>query len=425
MYPAAMRAYAAGSTASTFDLPVLSGVLDEVRDRLEHHGYLGLVLIDLSPLSVIEIEHGRAVYDGLLQDVARLVDGMRSQILRSGERVSLLNPSGEEMVIFLEGARTSGDLGVDHLGAVVDRIGAHLYRAIGALVRPYRIPVPARIGQSLILANRTVQPERLVYRALREALASAQGRAQRWTGLARERLRAVIASGSGLSTVFQPLVELSSGRVRAHEALTRGPAGTDLEGPVALFDLAMQAGLSVELDLACLGGCLRSAGALPAEDLVFVNVLPPLLHEPSMRRWIVESFDPRRLVIELSESMAVGDYDGLLAGFAELRAHGVRFAVDDLGTGYASLDHVLHLSPEFLKLDRSLVAQLRDHGPRQAAVRGMAQIARELGAVLIAEGVEDATQAGLLSDLGVDWAQGYAFGHPMPWGDPERGALKP
>lgn len=126
---------------------------------------------------------------------------------------------------------------------------------------------------------------------------------------------------------------------------------------------------------------------------------------------------PLGLVLELTERDRVADYDALRAAVAPYRARGCRIAVDDAGAGYASLRHITELHPDFVKLDAALIHGLTDDRARQAVVRAMATFVREIGAVLIAEGVEDLDDLDLLARAGPELlAQGHVVGRAgRPW----------
>jgi diguanylate cyclase (GGDEF)-like protein len=123
---------------------------------------------------------------------------------------------------------------------------------------------------------------------------------------------------------------------------------------------------------------------------------------------------PERLVLEVTEQEAVADYDGLRADLAAWTTSGVRTAVDDTGSGYASLQHAIQLLPDFLKLDRELIQEVDRDRTRQALVRALVTFAREIGASVIAEGVERPAQLAWLRDADVALAQGFLFCRPAP-----------
>ena len=123
---------------------------------------------------------------------------------------------------------------------------------------------------------------------------------------------------------------------------------------------------------------------------------------------------PSRLVIEITEQTDITDYAALREQLAPWVARGAQVAIDDTGAGYASLEHVVELRPDFLKLTRGLVADIDKDANRQALLRALGAFAREVGAVIVAEGVERREELEVLREAEIDFAQGWLFGRPGP-----------
>lgn len=229
----------------------------------------------------------------------------------------------------------------------------------------------------------------------------------------RERRRRIIdevLARRAFRPVFQPIVRLSDGEVVGYEALTRFDDGADAE---LRFAQASSIGLGVALELATMTAALDRADALPPDRFVTLNVSAPLIGRVAM----TEIADPsgRRIVLELSEHERIDDYDELGESLRALRpAFGL--AVDDAGSGFASLRHVLTLGPDFMKLDQSWVKSIHEDQSRQALVSGLVGFAASTGAELIAEGVESADELATLRRLGVGFGQGFHLAPPAELG---------
>jgi EAL domain-containing protein (putative c-di-GMP-specific phosphodiesterase class I) len=127
---------------------------------------------------------------------------------------------------------------------------------------------------------------------------------------------------------------------------------------------------------------------------------------------LVAGLDDGRIVFEITEHHAIEDYVALRPLLDGLRAQGARLAVDDAGAGFASLRHTLQLSPDFIKLDISLIRGI-DHEPRQRALAaGLIAFANDVGAAIIAEGIETAGELAALRELGVPYGQGFHLAPP-------------
>ena len=224
----------------------------------------------------------------------------------------------------------------------------------------------------------------------------------------RSQLETIISSHAFMP-VFQPVVRLQTREVLGFEALTRFRDGTR---PDQRFAEAEAAGMSVQLEMACLGEQLEAASWLPPELWVSLNVSPALATAIVPLISALERAD-RDVVLEITEHVEIADYRQLVAALELVRSK-VRLAVDDAGAGYAGMRHIIELRPHFVKLDISLVRHVDTDTARQAMVAGMAHFARNSECELIAEGIETEDELNELIRLGVKLGQGYLFGKPGP-----------
>lgn len=212
-----------------------------------------------------------------------------------------------------------------------------------------------------------------------------------------------------LSVVFQPIVDMASGRLFAHEALVRCRVPA-LKYPPRLFELAVENHCAGRLGRMIREIAIPLSAGLP----LFVNVHPQELHE----RWLVRPDDPlfshdHDVFLEVTESVPLAHFQLCLSVLSELRARGgVHLVVDDLGAGYSNLKSIADLEPRVVKLDRDLIAGL-DKRPRQAQlVRGVVRLCEDLEAVVVAEGIETSGEYSALLDTGAHLGQGYLFARP-------------
>lgn len=224
---------------------------------------------------------------------------------------------------------------------------------------------------------------------------------------ARGSILAVIRNRA-FRPVFQPIVHLARGVTIGFEALTRFDDGVD---PGLRFAEAAAVDLSIDLELATLEASLAAAVALPPDAWLSVNVSPRLvLTGPRLRR-ILRRYRGQ-LVLELTEHEAIADYPAVRAMFAQLP--GLRLAIDDAGAGFASFRHILELRPAFVKIDRSLVAGIDGDPIRRELFTSIGAFVRAAGGQLVAEGIETPAELAVLTDLRVDFGQGYLLGRPAP-----------
>jgi EAL domain-containing protein (putative c-di-GMP-specific phosphodiesterase class I)/DNA-binding response OmpR family regulator len=225
----------------------------------------------------------------------------------------------------------------------------------------------------------------------------------------RVRLAGVLAAHE-TRIVVQPIIELDTGAIVGYEALTRFADGTR---PDIRFAEAAAVGLGSEFELASVALALEVTGALPAERFLTLNASPATIIERSEEIAALLAGIGRQIVIEVTEHVRIDDYDELRAAVRRI-GEGVSLAVDDAGAGYASLRHIIELEPGFAKLDISLVRGIDADRIRQALAAGLNYFALRTDFRLIAEGVETEAEAETLRGLGIEFAQGYHFGRPVP-----------
>jgi EAL domain-containing protein (putative c-di-GMP-specific phosphodiesterase class I) len=228
-----------------------------------------------------------------------------------------------------------------------------------------------------------------------------------------DRLAGVLV-GTGLRAVYQPIVDLARGVVVGYEALTRfdGPVSS----PAPWFDAARRYGCSAELQACALRAALKERAGLPGNCFLTVNVGPEVLSHPAIRAIWAEQGDLRGLVVELTEHFAIDDYTALEPDLDRLRAAGALIAVDDAGSGYAGLVHLLALRPAMIKLDRALVQDVDRDEAKRALVEMVGIFAGRIDAWLLAEGIERPGEMEAMAALHVPLGQGYHLGRPAePW----------
>jgi diguanylate cyclase (GGDEF)-like protein len=230
---------------------------------------------------------------------------------------------------------------------------------------------------------------------------------------------ALIAHGR-LHPVFQPILDVARSSIVAHEGLVRGPAGSALHLPSALFPAAGAAGLTNELEFAAASVIFTSYAQSRNANLLFVNFSArsiTLLGSDQGRREFQDTLlrcqmPARSLVIEITEHERVEDHQILAHAIQFIRSLGVAIALDDFGDGKSSLRLWAELQPEYLKIDRYFCHGIHSDGKKVQTVKAMLQLAENFGSRVIAEGIEDTSDLRVVRDLGVSFVQGYATGRP-------------
>ena len=240
------------------------------------------------------------------------------------------------------------------------------------------------------------------------------GREERATQVHRtqhERICRVL-DGDGLHIVFQPIVELDSGRVVAAEALSRF-SQEPRRPPQVWFAEAAAVDLGVDLELAAVRAALARIDDLPAGARLSINLSPATVCAPELLE-AVAAVPAGRLAVELTEHAPVDDFDMLEAALALLRARGVQLMIDDAGAGFSSLKRILGLRPDVIKLDLALTRDIDTDPVRRALAASLVAFARDTDVTIVAEGIETHDELQALRALGVTHGQGYYLARPGP-----------
>jgi EAL domain-containing protein (putative c-di-GMP-specific phosphodiesterase class I) len=212
-----------------------------------------------------------------------------------------------------------------------------------------------------------------------------------------------------LSVVFQPIVRLDPHRIFAYEALVRCRL-PELKNPTVLFERAVEVGCTGRLGRMIREVAMPLCGDFP----VFVNVHPVELQEP----WLIRPDDPmflhhRDVYVEITEAVPFTHFELCHNVLRELRSRAhMHLVVDDLGAGYSNLKSIADLEPKVVKIDRGIVEGLKKGSRQQKLVRAIVRLCEDLGAEVVAEGIETAEELGAVREAGVHLVQGYLFARP-------------
>lgn len=224
-------------------------------------------------------------------------------------------------------------------------------------------------------------------------------------------LVAMLADTSQPSLHAQPIVDLARGTVVGFELLSRF-AGEPKMGPDKWFEAATATGYACALEARVFERALELRANVPSECFVTVNVSPEFLGSEEFAAFFEPTLELNQLVIEVTENERVDDYASMLRTLARCRERGALVAVDDAGAGYASLQHVLGLRPDLVKLDRALISNIDQFDAKRAVVEMLGDFTSRIDAWLLAEGIETEAELEALSSLGVPLGQGYFLARP-------------
>ncbi len=228
--------------------------------------------------------------------------------------------------------------------------------------------------------------------------------------LSAEKIRAVheALDEQRVSVVFQPIVDLKTRKTVAYEALARSQH-PELPGVLDLFEAAVQVGRVAELGRLHRNQAIAECREWP----LFLNVYPNEFDYG----WLVRPDDPmfrhkRPVTLEVTEAVPLKYFEQCESVLTELRKKGVTLAIDDLGAGYSNLKYISDLDPDVVKLDRELISNIRQGTRQFKLVQSLVRLCQEMGARVVAEGVETVLELVTIIAAGADYAQGYLLARP-------------
>jgi diguanylate cyclase (GGDEF)-like protein len=388
--------------------------MHEVTSILMRDRSLSCLLVDLSRLHRVELDLGVAHHSEIYDHAAAVLDRLRGSTLDPADLVCRTG-DGDGYLVILGPRSGQGRLDLEQLASSVEQA---VESALAPMVTEVLREQPRiTVGSARVLGNSLLRPERLTARLVADSMAATRNLRERKGHRDRSTLQDVIL-GDGLSTVYQPIVDLNTGDIFAYEALTRGPRGTSLESPATLFAIADEVDLTVELDRACFRGALRNAMALEPVHRLFVNLLPMSFYDSAFIEIEVGNLltaaglTPANIVFEITERLAIENFASFKRALAAYTAMGFGVAIDDVGTRHSNLETVMSLRPHFIKISDVLVRGIARSTVKREMLRSLRHIAETIDAVMIAEGIEHVEDVLALRDLGLRYGQGYYMARP-------------
>ncbi len=398
------------------NLPTLREVESDLSRILRDDGALAAVTVDLGALARIERSFGEAAYLGLMDQIQPLLDELRHR-LREDDILAREERGADRLLLFVTRRRSGTIFKFGDLRNVAERLEAFLAGRIARLALPYlRERAAVSVGYGFVVYSPLESPERQVARVLDECRSSAVLRRTVQERENREWLLEIMHNRE-VWTAFQPIVEMETRRVMGHEGLSRGPRGSELEPPVQMFGLAAKNGLVEELERACRKQAFIDWAGTGLTGRLFINTVPATVRDPSfMGRGVLDyvgALSPRLVTLEINERQVIENlnlYREAMHAFLDL---GFTFAIDDVGAGYSGLETMANLGASYFKVDMGLVRHCHQKRVNRQVIRAILDMAKGVGATVIAEGIESADEATALQELGVRYGQGYHFGRPL------------
>jgi diguanylate cyclase (GGDEF)-like protein len=388
--------------------------LEQAQDRRD--ASVGVALIDLDRFKFVNDQHGHAAGDRLLRAVA---DRLRNELLHNQ---SVYRLGGDEFACLVFGpnaAQKAEELAWRCIEALHKPFhdGALVF-AIGATAGVAGFPEDGDDPMALV---------QLADRALYEAKEAGRGMCRRYDSyLGESAERRELLEGSfcasihagEISACFQPILDLTSHKVVGYELLARwkSPLFGDVP-PKEFIPIAEETGLINEMMLMLVNQACQAARAWEGGAFVSVNFSPVQLRDPWLAQKLLgvltmHGMSPHRLVIEITERALIELPDAALQAMESLGQIGVRFCLDDFGSGFSSLHHLRTFPFTAVKIDARFMFELDTNASTRSYVSTIVGIASTFNLQVVAEGIESSAVASALREIGCSHGQGYFLGRP-------------
>lgn len=399
-------------------LPTTPLLFPRIKSLLEERGEVSMLCVNVARYSRIEEIFGWQAFDAVMQEVANVLDEITGEVLRDSDVLAELMISGNAFVIVLSPPRTQACIEPSSRVALARRVETSIREKLEARMEPtlYK-KFGCYVGAATCCADEGVRLERLVYDCLEQALEDSYDREAADAKERVARLREILVN-ERIRTLVHPVFELDSMQVIGYEALSRGPEGSEFERPDKLFGVAYDAALVMRLERVCRKRAIEAAADMPTGRLLFINIEPEAVGDPQLRDMVTQALlsaaevTPQSIVFEITERSAITDYPAFRSTLEFVRALGFGVAVDDAGAGYGSLQCLAEVTPEWLKVDLSLVRGVDTDDVRATLIESLVNFSQRVGSSLIAEGIETEGELNRLRELGVKYGQGFLLAKP-------------
>ncbi|QHT62292.1 EAL domain-containing protein [Paenibacillus lycopersici] len=276
-------------------------------------------------------------------------------------------------------------------------------------------------GVSFLDGGIDSEEERL-YDGIKRAIVHGQSNDAAIRSLKRKALEHILDERL-IQSVYQPIIALqpSVDALFGYEALSRLTDSRWFDGPLGMFQFADEEGLTYALDRLAREKAIEGSAGLADGRKLFINITAKIMNDPTFSPGqtllLLQKYglSPHHVVFEITERTSIEDFEAAKRILQHYRNQGYQIAIDDAGAGYSSLQSIVELKPDFIKIDRSLIRGIHLDSMKAHLVRTFADLAAKMDIKLIAEGIEEHEELNHIRSLGVQYAQGFLLGRPAPF----------
>ncbi|MEN3046764.1 MAG: EAL domain-containing protein [Candidatus Hydrothermales bacterium] len=386
-------------------LPLLIEIINQLKDRIEKEKEVYLLIIQILESSIYEDEFGFDVFDSWIKNLAEFTRISVTKEFTSYENPIVFTTEPFSSLICILFPKTHDPKKfMNKLKSEIEKL----------------IPAPTAITLREIKFDPLRRTERIIYQTINEVKIEHMKTESKMKSNIKSLFKKIIRTAE-IKMVFQPIFEISEEKTTyGFEALARGPKGTELEMPSALFSVADELNELESLEKLCRWKALLTLKKLPNEKYkIFLNVSSKILQQKSNYiEELIENLEElkikkNRIVLELTERYAIYDFDTLKKNVNYLKENNIELSIDDVGVGYSSLQTLAELNPDYLKYDMVLVRDIHKDIVKQNLLEMVLNFGEKIKAKVIAEGIEKEEELITLKKIGIKYGQGFYLSYPF------------
>lgn len=397
-------------------LPVLPVVLDDIRKLMDDYGKVAIIYIDVT--KDIESLYGWQMYDKLIRQTISSVNNLRKDILPQHTIMSLTSIRSGELLLFLATDRMGNPLTSMEVENIQQRIKTMVENELPGWEPNYIFATRVfRFGYSFFTKSPIRRMERTIFQALEKAKRIIEMQKEE-ARLDRDLNLEYIIANNEIGTVYQPIVNLKTGFVLGYEALSRIQNASFLSNSEILFSYAVETDMLLDLERVCRTNAIKHLPEGLNGKKLFINSSAKGIYDPEFKSKKFDQFLKDNniikddVVIEITEKLAVSDYEAFNTSVRILKEKGFKIAIDDMGAGYSSLRTIAELKPDYLKYDMALIRDIHKNLIKKDLLETLIPFTERLGSEIIAEGIETEMEYNVLRDIGIKYGQGFYIAHP-------------
>jgi EAL domain-containing protein (putative c-di-GMP-specific phosphodiesterase class I)/CheY-like chemotaxis protein len=393
-------------------------VLEKLRTALEGGCEIGILYFDLlEQYSDLELVQGWEFIDRVQRTMSQAAQDYCQKNLKALKPIVAASRVGStSFYVFLRTGKGQR-LAPSEMDEISSQLKTHLRLAIERKIpRQLSSQIIFFLGYSLVNFDPLIRFERQIYRGMKQAMLAASSEEEQRHRVLNARLKEIIKRGD-IKTHYQPIVKLDTGKVHGYEALSRGPLDSPFSNPEIMFAFARESELTWALEQICFKLSCAGLDKIDGDKKLFVNIEANVLGTKSFSpKQLLDLFPkcPNKVVLEITERKAIEDFNSFRRISDELHSMGFNIAIDDVGAGYASLQAIAEIQPDYIKIAGPILHGLDTEPIKRNLVQMLCNLSSSIDASLIAENIESQGEYDCCRELGIPYGQGFFLGRPNP-----------